>query len=448
MSRGMTLKAKLITYGVALSVIPILLVGVVMLIQMGKIRTVAVQETESLAFSDLDHIAQGVYTMCATQEEVLQQMVDHSLNVARRVMGDAGQVRFAPEEMVAWQAVNQYTKDASSISLPKMCVGEIWLGQISSMDKSAPVVDEVQDLVEGTCTIFQRMNPQGDMLRVCTNVEKLDGTRAIGTYIPKTNPDGEPNPVIETVLKGETFRGRAFVVNKWYITAYEPIFDDANKVVGVLYVGIPQESATALRQAIRDIEVGETGYVYILNATGHTRGYYVIASTEARDGQDIWEAADADGNLFIQEICEKALKLGPNEIDEQVYPWQNEGDPVARMKVARIMYFEPWDWVIGVGSYLEEFNNAGRYIEGISRTSNYAMLGLGGLTLVAAVLIWLFVAGGLTRRVNAVVADLTGASEEVNAASTQISRSSQSLAEGASEQASSLEETSASLEEM
>ena len=87
------------------------------------------------------------------------------------------------------------------------------------------MVDKVKELVGGTCTIFQRMNAEGDMLRVATNVEKLDGTRAIGTYIPHTNPDGRANPVIAAVLRGETFTGRAYVVNAWYVTAYQPIWD-------------------------------------------------------------------------------------------------------------------------------------------------------------------------------------------------------------------------------
>ena len=51
----------------------------------------------------------------------------------------------------------------------------------------------------------------------------IEATDAIGTYIPAVNPDGEPNPVISRVLKGQTFRGRAYVVNDWYMTAYEPI---------------------------------------------------------------------------------------------------------------------------------------------------------------------------------------------------------------------------------
>jgi hypothetical protein len=32
----------------------------------------------------------------------------------------------------------------------------------------------------------------------------------------------------------------------------------------------------------------------------------------------------------------------------------NQGEIQGRMKVARIMYFEPWDWIIGVGTYADK----------------------------------------------------------------------------------------------
>jgi len=79
------------------------------------------------------------------------------------------------------------------------------------------------------------------MLRVCTNVQKKDGSRAVGTYIARTNSDGTLNAVVAAVLRGETYQGRAIVVDRWYVTAYEPIVDQTNKVVGMLFVGVPQE---------------------------------------------------------------------------------------------------------------------------------------------------------------------------------------------------------------
>lgn len=448
MFRGMKLRTKLMSIGVTLSVVPLLIVGVVMFRQNKQMQEVAMKESVAMAYDGLDNIARGVYAMCATQEEVIQQFVNSSLQVARRVMNDLGKVSFSADTTVSWEAVNQISKQAVTLALPKMLVGNTWLGQNADMKTPSPIVDEVRDLVGASCTIFQRMNESGDMLRVSTNVAKLDGTRAIGTYIPRAHPDGSQDPVIQTILSGQPYRGRAFVVNAWYVTAYEPIYDSQKNVVGMLFVGVPQESATGLRKAVMDIKVGKTGYVYILNATGESRGNYVVSAGGKRDGENIWEAKDADGTLFIQEICKKALALKPGEIAEQMYPWKNEGDAVARMKIARIMYFAPWDWVIGVGSYTDEFDEAGRLIEQYGQRGNLILAGLTAITLVLTLLIWFFVTRSVTNPINRVIEGLGQGSTQVSSASEQVASSSQAMAAGASEQASSLEETSASMEEM
>jgi signal transduction histidine kinase len=76
----------------------------------------------------------------------------------------------------------------------------------------------------GTATIFQKD------LRISTNVRTEDGARAIGTRVSAQ--------VSEQVLdKGLPWVARAFVVNAWYKTAYEPIKDVDDKIIGILYVG-------------------------------------------------------------------------------------------------------------------------------------------------------------------------------------------------------------------
>lgn len=221
--------------------------------------------------------AQNIYLMCKAVAESVSQTVTSNLRVAEDVMAGVGPVSFA-EETVAWQAVNQYTKQKTTKILPKMLVGNQWLGQVSKGNAPSPLVDKVKELVGGTCTIFQRMNAEGDMLRVATNVEKLDGQRAIGTYIPRINPDGKPNPVISAVLRGETFYGRAYVVNDWYITAYQPIWDAAHEqVVGILYFGEKQENVNSLREGIVSTVVGKTGYVFVLGGKGAQKGRFIIS---------------------------------------------------------------------------------------------------------------------------------------------------------------------------
>ncbi|MHB8862130.1 MAG: sensor histidine kinase [Pirellulaceae bacterium] len=77
----------------------------------------------------------------------------------------------------------------------------------------------------GTVTIFQ-----GD-LRISTNVTMDDGSRAVGTRLSAS--------VCDVVLdRGQRWADAAFVVNDWYITAYEPIHDPSGKTIGVLYVGL------------------------------------------------------------------------------------------------------------------------------------------------------------------------------------------------------------------
>jgi len=83
----------------------------------------------------------------------------------------------------------------------------------------------------GTVTIFQ-----GD-LRISTNVTMDDGSRAVGTRLSES--------VCEAVLdRGGTWAAPAFVVNDWYITAYEPIRAPDGRVIGVLYVGLLQAPFT------------------------------------------------------------------------------------------------------------------------------------------------------------------------------------------------------------
>jgi two-component system NtrC family sensor kinase len=86
-------------------------------------------------------------------------------------------------------------------------------------------VDRIKEVAGvDTVTIFF-----GD-LRVSTNVPDEEGKRAVGTRVSQE--------VYDVVLKqGSFYPGRAFVVNEWFITRYEPLRDHEGQVVGSLYVG-------------------------------------------------------------------------------------------------------------------------------------------------------------------------------------------------------------------
>jgi signal transduction histidine kinase len=344
-----------------MSVLPILLTIIVAfgvaLYQKGVLEDFFGNEIDEQARREAQKIAQSVYLMCRSAQEAVQKTTNANLRVAEEILRQAGPVSFSPPQ-VEWAAANQFTRDAQGVVLPRMLVGGKWLGQNHEFHLASPVVDEIKSLVGETVTIFQRMNEQGDMLRVCTNVQRADGRRAIGTYIPARNPDGTPNPVVTALLAGQPFQGRAYVVDAWYVTAYRPIWDAAEQqVIGALYVGVKQESLESLRKGIMDIVVGKTGYVYVLGGTGDQRGRYIISKDGERDGEDLWDSVDAEGHPFIRTIVDKALSLRGEAERTEIpvtftrYPWRNPGEEQARYKSVAIAYFEPWDWVIGAGYY-------------------------------------------------------------------------------------------------
>ncbi len=108
----------------------------------------------------------------------------------------------------------------------------------------------------GTVTLFL-----GDV-RVSTNVRTREGARALGTRVS--------DEVREAVLEGGgLWNGRAFVVDAWYITAYEPIRNVAGEIVAMLYVGLPEASYVATRNNVilSFLLIASIGFLLVLGVT-------------------------------------------------------------------------------------------------------------------------------------------------------------------------------------
>jgi two-component system NtrC family sensor kinase len=102
------------------------------------------------------------------------------------------------------------------------------------LNQNLPFIDHINRIVypegslpfgsQGTATLFM------EDVRITTNVRLFQDERAIGTRVSRA--------VSDAVLKrGGTWLDRAFVVNDWYVSAYEPLVDGSGARVGMLYVG-------------------------------------------------------------------------------------------------------------------------------------------------------------------------------------------------------------------
>jgi len=445
----MKIRTKILLAAVVPVLVALAIMVATLVLQQTKLRQEVAETIRDQARSETTKIAQSAYLLCEGVDARNRRELDQSLNVARTIIERAGGISLG-EKTLPWDAVNQITKEGEKANLPQMLLGGRWLGKISAASESAGTVDEVKTLTGNNCTIFQRMNETGDMLRVSTSVLTRERQRAIGTFIPAKSPDGKVNDVIATVLRGETFRGRAFVVTDWYATTYEPIWDAAKtRVIGMIFVGLNLNTINKeLRDTLMKMQVGKSGYIYVLGAKGDRRGVYVLSHQGKRDGENIWESKDSSGNLFIQNVVNRALETRDGSANLVTYPWKNAGESAPREKIVAVTYYAPWDWVIGAGAYEDDFAEADKRLvdaqTSIMRWVFGIALGMG--LLAAGAGIW--IATGIARPVMHVVSILGTGAAEVASAANQISEASQSLAQSASEQAASLEETSASLEEI
>lgn len=350
------LKYKIISLAIVSALLPVAVMSFLIFQQKGKLQNIIDTELNRFAAADTEYVARDLYGMCQVTNSILLDEVHSSLNVARKIVSLNGGVSIASGDNVKWNAVNQFSGETIELALPKMLVGVQWLGQNGSRKKHTPVVDEVTNLVGGTCTIFQRINERGDMLSVATTVENSDGSRAIGTYIPAVDPDGKPNPVCSAIMNGKAYVGRAFVVNSWYVTAYEPLTDKDGNIIGSLYAGINMNSLKSFRDYVQNIKMGRSGYVAVVGGSGSQKGVYLVSKDGELDGKNILGSKDASGNYFIRDTIENSIALNKGELGSCEYPWMNKGETVPRMKSASYIYFEPWDWVILVTAYKDDLN--------------------------------------------------------------------------------------------
>ncbi len=201
---------------------------------------------------------------------------------------------------------------------------------------SFEIVDVVKSVMGGTATLFVRDGER--FFRVSTNVLKPDGSRAIGTEL---NPNG---PAIRELREGRPFYGVVDILGKPYLTAYEPIRDEAGEIIGVYYVGYALETLTAIGETINNNGLLKRGFFALANSADH-----VVFLTHSKI--DAGQAATA------------ALAA--------------EEKPVGSQWAVLKQTFKPWDYDVVAGLHLPDVRNLALQII-------WKVYGVTGFVLLAA----------------------------------------------------------------
>ncbi|THD51359.1 MAG: methyl-accepting chemotaxis protein [Bradyrhizobium sp.] len=102
------------------------------------------------------------------------------------------------------------------------------------------IVDRATSYVGGNATLFVYDDASQQFVRRTTNVKKENGDRAVGTQLAADHP-GQA-----MLRRGQAYKGPAMLFGRRFYTAYQPVFDPAGKVIGIVYVGIPTAQLDAM----------------------------------------------------------------------------------------------------------------------------------------------------------------------------------------------------------
>ena len=390
----------------------------------------------------------------STTVEVFNRVVTSEATSFARVLAGAfeGQFSIDPQNLV----------DVAGKLVPTLKNGD------APLNLDFTIVDRFTAQTDATATVFVASGD--DFIRVSTSVKKENGERAIGTVLDRAHAG------YALLRGGKRYIGLATLFGKQYITQYDPIKDDAGQVIGVLYVGVDiSRDLLLLKEKIKEIKVGKTGYFYVLSAAPG-KNYGTLLIHPDQEGTNILGTRDANGNAFVKKMLEQ--KNGTLR-----YLWASAGDGKAREKTVSYTHFKDWDWVIAGGTYRDEIT-----AEADSLRNRYILFGLIAIVIFSALLFWLVrvnvtlplrraqqaasqIAGGdlsvnitvvnndeigqlmaamngISANLSTVVGQVRRGTDTIATASGQIASGNLDLSSRTEQQASSLEETAASMEEL
>jgi methyl-accepting chemotaxis protein len=239
------------------------------------------------------------------------------------------------------------------------------------------------------------------------------------------------------------------------------------------------------RDVIDEMRYGEDGYIFIYDSKGLT----ISLPDDSVEGTNRWDLQDKLGNYLIRDII-KAAKDGTHYT---TYYYNKVGETEVSPKRAFNDYFEPWDWILGTGNYIDDIDKlvaeeqAG--IDSIVRRTLLLVLLVDLVVIMGAfALAWLMgsrfarpvellardvtsvaegdltveidirssdetgvlsdAVGNMVKQLRGIVSGISGTALLINRHAQEVAEVSQQVASGANEQAASAEEISASMEEL
>lgn len=364
--KNLRLKYQLMLLMLVIIVIPIVVISsVVYVLSKNEI----VSQIESSLKEQSSIITQNISNVNYFNKEKLKG----DLNIIRDMMNAKGSPEISVDNnlILAGKGQTQYEKDDNGKILNvKVAEGEKYI-----LNNNFEICDKIFSLTGDTCSIFQLKDFAGEnkddaasigwnakqaFYRISTNVEKQDGSRALGTIIGRD--------AFNELLNSESYYGNVSVSGTGYLAIYEPIKDLNGKIVGALAIGAKeQDILDTTKTALASRVIGKNGYVWIVDENG----LFVLSKKRGMDGENVLNYSEGGANF--KNILDMSKTMNEGEIAMVNYKFKDKDEPYQNDKKAAIVYQPDRKWTIGASiptsDYAGNLNRLLYIIIGISLAS-------------------------------------------------------------------------------
>jgi|GEM_PF-1446727 len=257
-------------------------------------------------------LTESIKTTLNVRNTLLQEKLQEDLNSADALLNNYNDLSVNFNENVK----------IGKFNLPVLYSGN---QKLSSDDK---IVNQLGKSTDTAASIFLLYNNK--FIRVSSTIFETD-KKAIGTYI-SSNSD-----VYKKIINNKEYTGEMSIGGVKYITKIKPLLDKNKKIIGAIGIG-NKIIDSYLEKTLSNIKLGQTGYVYIIDAKGNTIVHplkrKMINSKHKRFAKKM--ISNQSGTI---EYTHKGIK-----------------------KLAYYQYFKPWHWYILTAVNYDELNSPYRSI--------------------------------------------------------------------------------------
>jgi PAS domain S-box-containing protein len=293
-----------------------LMVSGLAIIMIGLLGLVVFQSRKNSSMkSNADRLAAhttDIYNMLDLNHKKISQSIDLAALLTDQIISQAGEITL-DSTYTTVTAVNQENQEEINTSLQPLLIDGMQLMGTNYL------VDHIREQADVSSTIFQRISE--GFLRISTNIYKENQERATGTFIP------DSSPVAKALLRGEPYKGRAFVVDQYYITSYKPIVIDGF-VEGAVFVGLPEKDLGYLEEKLLGTTYIHSAFPFLVDSKGNM----IIHPTS--------KGANISGTLLF-----KQLQQQKNGNISYIWPENSKAGQKNRLF---FRYYEPYQTYVAI----------------------------------------------------------------------------------------------------